>query len=132
MRRLTRTLLNDCSLINHQCVSDSGELATRSSRNSGSIESDLRSVPRMVWRRHHRPRALCRSLLRICLASLLAAKTEFKTIASKMIQHPAVMIERIKPRRRVIELSVQTRLSGAAVPSRAATPNRTVRMAWRG
>ncbi|MGB6396689.1 MAG: hypothetical protein WBF73_13515, partial [Bradyrhizobium sp.] len=42
-------------------------------------------------------------------------KTEFKTIASKMIQHPAVTIERIRPRRRVIELSVQTRLSGAAV-----------------
>jgi hypothetical protein len=64
--------------------------------------------------------------------SLPAVKTEFKTSASKMIQHPAVTIERIKPRRRVIELSVQTRLSGAAVPSRAATPNRTVRMAWRG
>ncbi len=42
-----------------------------------------------------------------------------------MIQHPAVKIESIRPRRRVIELSVQTRLSGAAVPSRAATPNRT-------
>jgi hypothetical protein len=64
--------------------------------------------------------------------SLPAAKTEFKTIASKVIQHPAVTIERIRPRRRVIELPVQTRLSGAAVPSRAATPNRTVRMAWRG
>jgi len=47
-------------------------------------------------------------LLRICLMSLLVAKTEFKTIASKMIQHPAVTIERIKPHRRVIELSVQT------------------------
>jgi hypothetical protein len=35
--------------------------------------------------------------------SLLAARTEFKTIASKMIQHPAVTIERIKPRRRVID-----------------------------
>jgi hypothetical protein len=45
---------------------------------------------------------------------LLAAKTEFKTIASKIIQHPAVTIERIKLRRRVIELSVQTRLGGAA------------------
>jgi hypothetical protein len=41
---------------------------------------------------------------------VLAAKTEFKTIASKIIQHPAVTIERIKLRRRVIELSVQTRL----------------------
>jgi hypothetical protein len=28
--------------MNQQCVSDSGELATRSSRNSGSIESGLR------------------------------------------------------------------------------------------
>ena len=78
------------------------------------------------------PRALCRSLVRICLASLPAAKTEFKAIASKMIQHPTVTIERIRPRRRVIELSVQARLSGAAVPREAATPNRTVRMAWRG
>ena len=34
---------------------------------------------------------------------VLAAKTEFKTIASKIIQHPAVAIERIKLRRRVIE-----------------------------
>jgi hypothetical protein len=42
------------------------------------------------------------------LVRLLAAKTEFKTIASKIIQHPAVTIERIKLRRRVIELSVQT------------------------
>ena len=50
---------------------------------------------------------------------LLAAKTEFKTIASKIIQHPADTIEKIKLRRRVIELSVQTRLSGAAVPSRS-------------
>jgi hypothetical protein len=40
------------------------------------------------------------------LVRLLAAKTEFKTIASKIIQHPAVTIERIKLRRRVIELSV--------------------------
>jgi len=39
---------------------------------------------------------------------LLAAKTEFKTIASKIIQHPAVTIETIKLRRRIIELSVQT------------------------
>jgi hypothetical protein len=39
---------------------------------------------------------------------LLAAKTELKTIASKIIQHPAVTIERIKLRRRIIELSVQT------------------------
>jgi hypothetical protein len=36
--------------------------------------------------------------------SLLAAKTELKTIASMIIQHPAVTIERIKLRR-VIELS---------------------------
>ena len=48
--------------------------------------------------------------------SVLAAKTELKTIASKIIQHPAVTIERIKLRRRVIELSVQTRLGGAATP----------------
>jgi hypothetical protein len=45
---------------------------------------------------------------------VLATKTEFKTIASKIIQHPAVTIERIKLRRRVIELSVQTRSGGAA------------------
>jgi len=38
---------------------------------------------------------------------VLAAKTELKTIASRIIQHPAVTIERIKLRRRVIELSVQ-------------------------
>jgi len=63
---------------------------------------------------------------------VLAAKTEFKTIASKIIQHPAVMIERIKLRRRVIELSVQTRLGGAAAFNHAAaTPNRAVRMAAR-
>jgi hypothetical protein len=37
------------------------------------------------------------------LVSVLAAKTELKTIASKIIQHPAVTIERIKVRRRVIE-----------------------------
>jgi hypothetical protein len=42
------------------------------------------------------------------LVRLLAAKTEFKTIASKIIQNPAVTIERIKLRRRVIELSLQT------------------------
>jgi hypothetical protein len=41
-----QTLLNDRSLMNQQCVSDSGELATRSSQNFGSIESGLRSVPR--------------------------------------------------------------------------------------
>ena len=59
-----------------------------------------------------------------------AAKTEFKTIASKIIQHPAVTIERIKLRRRVIELSVQTRLGGAAAFNHAAaTPDRAVRMA---
>ena len=53
---------------------------------------------------------------------VLAAKTEFKTIASKIIQHPAVTIERIKLRRRVIELSVQTRLGGAAAQSRSSDP----------
>jgi hypothetical protein len=75
---------------------------------------------------------LCRSLVRICLVEVLAAKTEFKTIASKIIQHPAVMIERIKLRRRVIELSVQTRLGGAAAFNHAAaTPNRAERMAGR-
>jgi hypothetical protein len=64
---------------------------------------------------------------------VLAAKTEFKTIASKIIQHPAVTIERIKLRRRVIELSVQTRLGGAAASNHAAaTPNRAVRMAGWG
>ena len=45
---------------------------------------------------------------------VLAANTEFRIIASKIIQHPAVTIERIKLRRRAIELSVQTRLGGAA------------------
>jgi hypothetical protein len=39
---------------------------------------------------------------------LLAAKTEFRTIASKIIQHPAVTIERIKLRRRFITLSANT------------------------
>jgi len=48
---------------------------------------------------------------------VLASKTELKTIASRIIQHPAVRIERIKLRRRVIEISVQTRLGGAAAPS---------------
>ena len=43
----------------------------------------------------HRPRVLCRSLVRICLVRVLAAKTEFKIIASKTIQHPAVTIERV-------------------------------------
>jgi hypothetical protein len=47
------------------------------------------------------------------LASLLAAKTELKTIASKMIQHPAVTIERIKPRRRVIDPALRVN-SGTA------------------
>jgi hypothetical protein len=55
---------------------------------------------------------------RICLVNVLAAKTELKTIASKIIQHPAATIERIKLRRRVIELSVQTMMGGAAAPSR--------------
>ena len=36
------------------------------------------------------------------MESALAAKTELKTIASEMIQQPAVTIERIKLRRRVI------------------------------
>jgi hypothetical protein len=36
------------------------------------------------------------------LSSLLAAKTEFKTIASKIIQHPAVRIAKITLRLRVI------------------------------
>ena len=43
-----------------------------------------------------------------------AAKTELKTIASKIIQHSVARIERIKLRRRVIELSVQTTMGGAA------------------
>ena len=50
-----QTLLNNRSLMNQQCVCDSGELATRSSRNSGSIKSGLRSVPRTVRRRYHQP-----------------------------------------------------------------------------
>jgi hypothetical protein len=55
---------------------------------------------------------------------------EFKTIASEIIQHPAITVERIKLRRRVIELSVQTRLGGAVASNHAAaTPNRAVRMA---
>ena len=66
-----------------------------------------------------------RSLLRICLARLLAAKIEFKTIASKITQHPAVTIESIKLRRHVITPFIQTRLSGggAAAGTQAATPN---------
>jgi hypothetical protein len=63
---------------------------------------------------------------------VLAAKTEFKTIASRIIQHPAVRIERIKLRRRVIELSVQTPLGGAAASNyAAAASNRAVHMADR-
>ena len=57
-----------------------------------------------------------RSLLRICLARLLAAKIEFKTIASRITQHPAVTIESIKFRRRVIAPFIQTGLSGAGPP----------------
>src|SRR5260370_37733373 len=52
---------------------------------------------------------------------MLAAKTEFKTIASKIIQHPAVTIDRIK-RRRVIDFPSKPRLGGAAVPSRSGDP----------
>ena len=47
MRRsvgMARTI-NDRPLTNGRCVSDSGELATRSSKNFGSIESGLRMVP---------------------------------------------------------------------------------------
>jgi hypothetical protein len=63
---------------------------------------------------------------------LLAAKTELKTIASKIVQHPAATIERIKLRRRVIELSVQTTTErGRRPPRKAATPNRTG-YAWPG
>jgi len=47
---------------------------------------------------------------------LLAAKKEFKTIASKITQHPAVTIESIKFRRRVIAPFIQTGLSGAGPP----------------
>jgi len=47
---------------------------------------------------------------------VLAAKTELKTIASRIIQHPAVTIERIKLRRRVIELSVQNFGAGPPRP----------------
>jgi hypothetical protein len=43
---------------------------------------------------------------------VLAAKTELKTIASKIIQHPAVTIERIKLRRRVIEFLSKPRWAG--------------------
>jgi hypothetical protein len=53
---------------------------------------------------------------------LLAAKTELKTIASKIIQHPAVTIERIKLRRRVIELSVQTTTERGRRPSQSGDP----------
>jgi hypothetical protein len=38
---------------------------------------------------------------------LLLSKTELKTMTSKIIQHPAVTIERITLRRCVIELPVQ-------------------------
>jgi hypothetical protein len=50
---------------------------------------------------------------------LLAAKTEFKTIASKITQHPAVTIARTKLRRRLIELSIQTTIERAAAPSQS-------------
>jgi hypothetical protein len=63
---------------------------------------------------------------------LLAAKTEFKTITSKITQHPAVTIMRIKLRRRVIELSIQTTIERAAAPSQSGDPDRTARMAWQG
>ena len=56
------------------------------------------------------------------MVSVLAAKTELKTIASKIIQHPAVTIEGIKLRRRVIELSIQTQSGGAAVTSQNGDP----------
>jgi hypothetical protein len=49
--------------------------------------------------------------------SLLAAKTELKTIASMIIQHPAVTIERIKLRRRVIELSNPNAIGRGRHPS---------------
>jgi len=42
------TSVNDHPLMDARCVSDSGELSTRSSQNFGAIESGLRSVAR--WR----------------------------------------------------------------------------------
>ncbi len=50
---------------------------------------------------------------------MLAAKTEFKTVASKIIQHPAVTIDRIK-RRRVIDFLSKPRLGGRRVSALAA------------
>ena len=64
--------------------------------------------------------------------SLLAAKTELKTIASNIIQHPAVAIERIKLRRRVIELSVQTTMGGAATPLGVRWRPLIARVRWDG
>jgi len=54
---------------------------------------------------------------------MIAAKTEFKTIASKIIQHPAVTIDRIK-RRRVIDFPNHD-WAGPPSPREAATPDRT-------
>jgi hypothetical protein len=63
---------------------------------------------------------------------MLAAKTEFKTIASKIIQHPAVTIDRIK-RRRVIDFSVQTTIGRGRRPLAKRRPLiARVRMARRG
>jgi hypothetical protein len=64
---------------------------------------------------------------------MLAAKTEFKTIASKIIQHPAVTIDRIRQRRRVIGFSVQTTIGRGRRPLAKRRPLiARVRMARRG
>jgi len=123
-----RPYASAASWCTYSVIAISGEPAARSSRDSRVIEKVLRCVPRGDY---HRARALCRSLLRICLARLLAAKTEFKTIASKITQHPAVTIARIKLRRRVIAPFIQTGLRGrgrrwtqAATPDHAGTLGR--------
>ena len=56
------------------------------------------------------------------MLSVLAAKTELKTIASKIIQHPAVTIERIKLLAASLSFPSKYDLSGAAVPSRSGDP----------
>jgi hypothetical protein len=54
MRRdQTDLVINDRSSTNATCVSDSDGLSTRSSQNSGAIESGLRSGPHLFLLRNH-------------------------------------------------------------------------------
>jgi len=111
--------------MHQQCDCDFGRAGGEIERDSGVIQKVCVAYRGRWGGGYHRPWALCRSLLRICLARLLAAKIEFKTIASKITQHPAATIESIKLRRRVIAPFIQTRLNGggAAAGHKRATPN---------